>query len=312
MASTAGKTTLIEAIGLLLSPSNSVVLSESDFWHRKAEAGFRIRAVVSLPASTEVGQQTKFAWPWQWDGKNAVPPVSPQGADDDIATADEPVCCLQVCGTLELEINWEIVQPNDETDPLSVAVRRKIGLVRLASDDRNDRDLRLVYGSALDRLLADKGLGARVGRRVAETQLQEDLSEEAREALRELDERLKKESLPHNLELGLTSSQGLSIGALTGLFASRAENVSLPLASWGAGTRRMATLQIAAATESSTRISVVDEVERGLEPYRVRRLISTLQADASQSFVTTHSAIAIGAAWCKARSGRADLEKSLR
>ena len=58
----------------------------------------------------------------------------------------------------------------------------------------------------------------------------------------------------------------------------------------------MATLHIAAATESSTRLIVVDEVERGLEPYRVRKLIAALQADASQCFVTTHSAIAVGAA----------------
>ena len=291
-----GKTTIIEAIALLLSPSNSMVLSEADYWQRKTEAGFIIRATVSLPASSEIGQQAKFAWPWQWDGENAVPPVCPQAADDDIPAADEPVYCLQVCGTRELEINWEIVQPNDEIDLLSAAVRRQIGLVRLGSDDRNDRDLRLVYGSALDRLLADKSLRARLGRRVAKIELHEDLNEEARKALDELDETLKRESLPHELELGLTSSQGLSIGALTGLFASQSESVSLPLASWGAGTRRMATLHIAAATASSTRITLVDELERGLEPYRVRKLVAKLQADASQSFVTTHSAIAIGAA----------------
>ena len=290
-----GKTTVIEAIALLLSSSNSVILSEADYWQRKAEAGFTIRAAVSLPESSEIGQQTKFAWPWQWDGENAVPPVCPQGNGDDISDAHQPVYCLQVCGTPELEINWEIVQPNGEIDLLAATVRRKIGLVRLGGDDRNDRDLRLVYGSALDRLLADKGLRARVGRRLAEINLHESLSEEARKALSELDKALKRESLPHQLELGLTSSQGLSIGALTGLFASQSEYVSLPLASWGAGTRRMATLQIAAATESSTRITVVDEVERGLEPYRLRKLIATLQADASQSFVTTHSAVAIGA-----------------
>ena len=291
-----GKTTILEAIALLLSPSNSMVLAEADYWQRNADAGFTIRAAVSLPASSDIGQQAKFAWPWQWDGENAIPPVSPLGEADDIPQADEPVYCLQVCGTAELEINWEIVQPNDEIDPLSAAVRRQIGLVRLGGDDRNDRDLRLVYGSALDRLLADKGLRARVGRRLAEIDLQKNLSEDARTALSALDKTLKRESLPHNLELGLTNSQGLSIGALTGLFATRSENVSLPLASWGAGTRRMATLQIAAATESTTRVTVVDEVERGLEPYRVRKLIATLQTDASQSFVTTHSAIAVGTA----------------
>ena len=122
------------------------------------------------------------------------------------------------------------------------------------------------------------------------------LAEDANKALVKLDEALEKASLPSKLELGLTTSQGLSIGALIGLLAASDEGVSLPLASWGAGTRRMATLQIAAATEAESRITVIDELERGLEPYRVRKLTQTLQSEATQSFVTTHSPVAISAA----------------
>ncbi len=182
-------------------------------------------------------------------------------------------------------------------DPLSVAVRRKIGVVRLGGDDRNDRDLRLVYGSALDRLLSDPGLRGRIGQHVAEINLANKLGEEAKTALEQLDQALKREALPSNLDLGLTTSQGLSIGALIGLFAERQHGTLLPLSSWGAGTRRMAALQIAAATEAETRVTVIDEIERGLEPYRLRKLIRTLQAQSSQSFATTHSAVAISSAY---------------
>jgi putative ATP-dependent endonuclease of OLD family len=58
----------------------------------------------------------------------------------------------------------------------------------------------------------------------------------------------------------------------------------------------MTALQIAAASEAESSITVIDEIERGLEPYRQRKLIKSLQAQASQSFVTTHSAAAINAA----------------
>ena len=61
-----GKTTFLEAIALLLSPSNSMVLAEADYWQRNADAGFTIRAAISLPASSDIGQQAKFAWPWQF------------------------------------------------------------------------------------------------------------------------------------------------------------------------------------------------------------------------------------------------------
>lgn len=293
-----GKSTILEAIALLFSPSSAMVLSEADYWQREVEAEFVIQAVVALPPSAEIGQQQKFAWPWEWDGNDAVRPadVDAEGEEHAPAAFGRPVYRLQVRGTPDLEISWEIVQPNDETDHLSKAVRRNIGVVRLGGDDRNDRDLRLVYGSALDRLLADKGLRARIGQRVSDIDLTANLGEKAKEALGQLDEALKKEALPSRLDLGLTSSHGLSIGALIGLMAERAQGVSLPIASWGAGTRRMTALQVAAASEAESSIIAIDEIERGLEPYRLRKLVKTLQAQTAQSFVTTHSAVAINAA----------------
>jgi putative ATP-dependent endonuclease of OLD family len=182
----AGKTTILDAIALLLSPSNSLVLSEADYWQRKVEDEFVIQAVVALPASSEIGQQRKFAWPWEWNGSDALPPTGDE-ADDGRGASGQPVYRLQVRGTAELEIAWDIVQPNDDTDHLSAAVRRNIGVVRLGGDDRNDRDLRLIYGSALDRLLADKGLRARIGQRVSDIDLAANLGDEARKALEVLD-----------------------------------------------------------------------------------------------------------------------------
>lgn len=70
----------------------------------------------------------------------------------------------------------------------------------------------------------------------------------------------------------------------------------LPLASWGAGTRRMSALEVAGATEAATRLTVIDEIERGLEPYRLRQLIAKLAEEGNQCFITTHSPVAIAAA----------------
>lgn len=291
----AGKSTVLDAVALLLSPTNSVVLSEADYWHKETDDGFLIRGFFSLPASTDINHQRALSWPWEWNGQDAVPPVLTE-AGDDVADPDDPVYCLQARGTPELELAWEIVQPNDETSPLSTTLRRMIGVISLGNEERNDRDLRLVYGSALHRLLADPGLRARIGQEVASINLQDKLSDEAKQSLSLLDTTLKDESLPHALDIGLTSAQGLSIGALVGLLAKKTDDVTLPLASWGAGTRRMVTLQIAASTQTCTRITVVDEIERGLEPYRASKLIETLEADETQMFVTTHSPVVVGAA----------------
>ena len=87
----------------------------------------------------------------------------------------------------------------------------------------------------------------------------------------------------------------MSISALIGLTADR-EGVQLPLASWGAGTRRIAALAIAEQNQGEAPITLVDELERGLEPYRQRSLMDKLQEGKSQVFVTTHSPSAISAA----------------
>lgn len=287
-----GKTTVLDAIALLLSPSNSFTVSEADFWMRETTEEFSISAVIGIPATSGISTQSSFAWPWEWDGKDAILP----GAAESGSGISDPVYKIRVRGTPGLEIAWEILQPNDQQVHLSVAVRRQIGLVRLSASDQNDRDLRLVYGSGLDRLFGDSALRSRIGRQVAQLSLVEALGSDGTKAIKELGARLERESLPSNLSIGLTTSQGLSIGALIGLLAKKGE-VDLPLASWGSGTRRMTSLEICATTQNSASVTVVDEIERGLEPYRLRKLLAKLQVSPGQSFLTTHSPVAISCAY---------------
>jgi putative ATP-dependent endonuclease of OLD family len=288
-----GKTTILDAIALLLSPTNTAVLSDADYWRRKVDDCFCIEAVMSLPEECGVNQQTKNAWPWEWDGNEPkLPEVNGDAGGDGLA---EPVYCLRVRGTADFDLVFEILQPDGTADHLSVAVRRKIGLVRLSGDDRNDRDLRLIQGSALDRLLSDKTLRSRLGQKLADSDVEEELKEEAKRSLQTLDGAFRKHDLPTGLSLGFTGGQGQSLNALIGLNATEGQ-VKLPLSSWGAGTRRLAALEIAAAHHGGYPVTLVDEVERGLEPYRQRVLMAELQRGGSQVFLTTHSATALSAA----------------
>jgi putative ATP-dependent endonuclease of OLD family len=286
-----GKTTILDAIGLLLSPTNATVVSDTDYYLRRDEDEFVIEAIIALPPGSGISQLTRPAWPWNWDGTQALVPDH----SDDGAPAGEPVYRLRVRGTSDLELTYEIVQPNGSPDSLPVALRRAIGLVRLSGDDRNDRDLRLVQGSALDRLLSDKGLRSRMASELAKSDVRSELGEEARIALGALDTVFKLEKLPGDLDIAITGGQGASVASLVGLTAKR-ETVQLPLASWGAGTRRLSALTIAEQIQGEAPVTLVDEVERGLEPYRQRLLMAKLQAGSSQVFITTHSPAAVSAA----------------
>jgi putative ATP-dependent endonuclease of OLD family len=128
-----GKTTILDAIALLLSPTNPANLSDTDYHAREVAAGFVIEAIVSMPAQSGINHQTKPAWPWEWDGSDIkVPGIAGEAA------SGEPVYRLRVRGTEDLELLYEIVQPDGSADSLSVALRRSIGLVRLSGDNRND------------------------------------------------------------------------------------------------------------------------------------------------------------------------------
>lgn len=299
-----GKTTVLEAVDLLFSPSSSFNVSETDYWMRETATSFTIEAVVRIGDEIDINTQPNMAYPWHWDGKEAVAPNN----DEENGENDE-VYIFRFTANDQQETLWEIVQPDGNTIRFSVGLRRQIGLVSLPSDDRNDKDLRLVYGSALDRHIGDPFLRSRIGKQVAGINLQDELSDEAKEALAALDAKFGEKALPGGVSIGLTSSRGVSIGALVCLLAQKSEDTQLPLSSWGAGTRRLASLEIGAANTNAPSFITVDEIERGLEPYRLRQFLADLIGQDGQKFVTTHSPIAIAAApeahlWYMDSSGR--------
>lgn len=288
-----GKTTILDAVALLLHPTNTATLADADYWRRETENGFCIEAVMSVPDGCGINQQTKNAWPWEWNGKD---PIQPQmDGDPAVKEAADAVYCLRTRGTADFDVVFEVLQPDATADHFSVSVRRSIGLVRLGGDDRNDRDLRLIQGSALDRLLSDKTLRSRLGKLLASSDIEKELHDDAKKKLRILDKAFRESKLPDGLGLGLTGGQSFSLNALIGLTANK-DGVDLPLSTWGAGTRKLAALEIAAAHHGESPITVVDEIERGLEPYRQRILMEQLQSGNSQVFLTTHSAAALSAA----------------
>ncbi|MBB4293293.1 putative ATP-dependent endonuclease of OLD family [Rhizobium leguminosarum] len=290
----AGKTTILEAIALLLNPSNSALVSDHDYWQRQRRDGFFIGAVISLPPDSSIATQSRPAFPWEWDGRKACAPQESEEGEP-MRPVGPPVYKVSVSGSDELDLTYAIHNPNDTTDIFSPTLRREIGLVRLGGDDRNDRDLRLVQGSALDRLLSDKALRSRLTSTFSDVDVKAELQSEGQEAIKQLNATFGERALPHDLGLGLSAGQGQSISALIGLTAA-IEDSRLPLSSWGSGTRRLASLAVAQACRSGCPITLVDEAERGLEPYRQRKLVTELAEGPSQVVMTTHGAPALAAA----------------
>lgn len=278
-----GKSTILEAIALLFSPSPNYGLSEFDYYARNVDAGFTIEAVISISDMTLLRDDGFPAPPMRgWLGNKLTDLPDEGGA--------EPVLAVRLTGTGDQEASYEVIGAGDDNRiSFTRSMRRRIGIARLGVADRGDRDIRLVQGGALDRYLQGQDVRQTVLQAVMKTPLHDQLEQKPKQALETISDGFAKRGLPNPLRLGLVGTPGVSLAASVGLTVGNADPDALPLAAWGTGTRRLAALEISTLGISADAIAVIDEPETGLEPYRQRVFIRDLAAHPRQAFVTTHA-----------------------
>lgn len=278
-----GKSTILDAISLLFAATNYRRLSDIDFFGRTTNEAIYVEADVHIPADYFSQSSRAHMWPWAWSKQGAVPPTLE-------GNHSEPVYKVALEVNADFELEYSVIQPNEERTSFSLALRRNIGIVDLTQIDNHNRDLRLVSGSQLERLFDSAKIRSASARASGEALEQdEDIQELTKDPLSKLGNEFIARGLPGGLTLGLVSPPTSSLTSLIGLMATTEEEVSLPVSSWGTGTRNIAVLTLGNFGGRRGAISVVDEIERGLEPYRQRRLIHMLGEQDAQMFITTHS-----------------------
>lgn len=278
------KSTILEAIGALLSPAPNMNISEFDYFRRDIDRGFVIEAALAV-GDASILKSDRFPLPplrgWREGQFTDLP---------DEGGAEAVMVC-RLTGTQDQEAIYEVIGVDDETRvPFSRALRQRIGLMRLGIADRWDRDLRLVQGGVLDRYMEGQQLRQSILQAILNTPIHDRLGDEPKEALVRIDGHFSKRSLPNPVRLGLVGTPGVSLAASVGLMIGENDETALPLPAWGTGTRRLATLELASILAESVSLAVVDEPETGLEPYRQRAFIGDLHQEGKrQAFITTHA-----------------------
>ncbi|WP_233587008.1 AAA family ATPase, partial [Pseudorhodobacter sp. E13] len=79
-----GKTTVLDAINLLFSPATSMTVSETDYWMRDLSQGFSIDCILQLGSEIDINTQSSMAFPWHWNGTDAVLPEADGEAADNV------------------------------------------------------------------------------------------------------------------------------------------------------------------------------------------------------------------------------------
>jgi len=275
------KTTILNAIDMALAPRWNIIFSDYDF--HKANTGQPIIIEVTVgELPEELIKQDKFGLYLKGYCNKE------KEIHDDPLDEDEQVLTIQLQVDQSLEPQWTVIKnSNPEPKPIFWRNRELLGVAVLGDDV--ERDLTWSRGSALARLTEIS----------SSAQVIAVANREACKAVAGMDlaEWKKIADRAHKLakEFGVPVSQlnpGLDVKAIRfgqGILALYDNEV--PLHMFGLGSKRLAALAIQEAAVGKSSIILIDEIEHGLEPHRIRRLLKLICEGRKQGQVllTSHS-----------------------
>ncbi len=293
------KSTILDAIEFVLSSRWNISFEDTDFYRADTSQPIEIKATIGeLPE--QLLKDSKFGLLLQG--------LSAEGnLHDEPENTDEKILTVRLRVDASLEPSWTVMNERDiEGKPISARDRELFSTARLGTII--DRHLTWGRGSILTRLTGEvkeaPAILANVIREVKKSLKPSEITsvksavETSKIQAKKSGVHVSAEGYSARLDL---QAQHIGLGCLT------LHDGEIPLRNLGFGSRRL--LAIALQRESARRggITLIDEVEHGLEPHRLRHLLSSLTekhsvttenlSDSttmnSQVFMTTHSPVPI-------------------
>lgn len=288
-----GKSTILDAIDLCLGARRSVTFGDAEFHALNVTVPLCIRITLGALPSSLMDLDFYGDFLRGFDATTGT-------IEDEPKAGWETVLTLQLIVNADLEPSWTLFSERATRDGLerSLPWKERAAIAPARIGQFSASNLSWSRGSVLNRLTEEK---AELGAQLAAA------GRDARSSFGTI-------ATPHLAKtLGVVQTTAQSLGVSVGAAPQAlldAHAVSLgegaialhdqqgiPLRSLGTGSSRLlvAGLQRAAATAAP--IVLVDEVEYGLEPHRLMRLLDSLGAKEAtppvQAFLTTHSPVAL-------------------
>jgi len=278
------KSTLLEAIRYAFYPQWNLTLSDSDFYQCKVENSIVIEVTIGdlVEEFCSLNKYGQYLRGW-----NAAALELTDEPDDHL----ESVLTVRLMVEKDLEPKWMVIcDRHPEGVPFKQADRNKVSVGLIGA--YSERQLSWATGTALAKLTETQSLNELLANasRTARTSLDADrpvtLKNFDAAAVRS-QEIAKLLGVPvldtYKAHLDLASIN-LKVGGLT------LHDGDMPLRQLGLGSRRMLLCGIQKMGLEEGHITLFDEVEFGLEPHRITRLIKHIREDKrGQYFLTTHS-----------------------
>jgi putative ATP-dependent endonuclease of the OLD family len=283
-----GKSTILDALELVFSPRWNPEVDDADFFQCDTGQPLAIEATIGdlprrLISDAQFGLRLR--------GFDAVNGVIIDEPDDH----HELVITIRFQVTDTLEPTWHVVtQRHPEGLKIGVREREKLGVLRLGAF--LDRHLSWAKGSVLSKLTEDIETQAAVlasASRTARQQVKTEHLPQMEKAAREAQSLAAELGVHPNDSFvpALDPAAGLSTQGLV------LHEGKVPLRKVGFGSRRLVSLAMQRHVASDAGIVLIDEIETGLEPFRLRRLLHTLALDSRSRgmgiFMTTHAPLTL-------------------
>lgn len=287
------KTTILMAIDYALAPRNSLSFDDADFFDQDVSNDIIIQATLSdwdpkQPEMMHLFQESTFA--------RYVCGIGPDGPIPE--PGDAPALSISLRVDQSLEPKWFAVKGRDDAEqierkPIWAADRALVGVSRL--DFAHDAHFTWGRNTILTRL--SEGMTHRLSGVVA--QLSRDMRKTdisghpSMAPCITVAEQVRAEASKTGVKLSALGPkidvQRQSSGA--GVISLHENQV--PLRNKGSGSKRLVGAAMQMKLNNGKNISVVDEVEHGLEPHRIRGLLLRLKQARQQVFATTHSPVVL-------------------
>ena len=291
------KSTVIDAVDLVLSRRWNPAFDDADFFDVDVSKPITIEATIGdLPRR----MMSDASFGLRLRGLGGKPPRIHDEPEDH----DEEVITIRLSVDSSLEPIWRVVTDrHPEGAPISVGERERMGVTRLGAVI--ERDLSWKRGSVLSRLTGDQdehaNILAEAGRHARSTVDPVDLPKMSKAA---------KDAAKLAAKFGVVAQHefgpGVDPSGVSGAVGLSLHDGKIPVRRAGFGTRRLLALAMQRSVSAGGGIVLVDEVEHGLEPYRLRRMLcelllpsgaegATEPANRAETVIlTTHSPTTLG------------------
>ncbi|MFZ6022358.1 MAG: ATP-dependent nuclease [Patescibacteria group bacterium] len=276
------KSTILEALSYVLYPNWNLSVSDNDFYECNPSNAIEIEVTLrDLPE--ELLKDTKYGLYIRGIEQGGVNVIN------TLTDECEKALTVKLVIDQELEPKWYVISYRDGQDPIEIKHTDRALLNVYLLSDYLDRHFYYSKGSPLYQLSKNEGAGIDGNVLInAMRTLKEDVGKIS--GFERVIERVKTSALKFGVNVSGTTA-GLDSRDISVKDSRIAlHDAQTPFRQKGKGSRRLISIAIQSELANES-IVLIDEIEQGLEPDRVKHLVRTVMSNGhNQVFCTTHSA----------------------